>query len=106
MPLFQSLLWQCYLLIFSHKIFALVDKSSIEKTHGQSFRVKPLVDVLTHTVQEHYSPGKVLSLDESMVKNKGSGRGKVKTPNKHTRKDLKFGFAQVPKQVIVYISDI
>ena len=48
----------------------LVDNSIVEKTHGQSFRLKPLVDVLTHTFQEHYSLGQELSLDESMVKYK------------------------------------
>ena len=67
----------------------LVDNSSVEKTHGQSFRLKPLVDVFTHTFQEHYSPGQELSLDESMVKYKGRGRGKVKMPKKHTREGFK-----------------
>ena len=77
----------------------LVDNSSVEKTHGQSFRLKPLIDVLTHTFQEHYSPGQELSLDQSMVKYKGRGRGKEKCPKSTHGKDLKFGLAQVPKQV-------
>ena len=67
----------------------LVDNSSIEKMHGQSFRLKPLFDVLTFIFQEHYSPGQELSLDESMVKYKGRGRGKVKMPKKHTREGFK-----------------
>ena len=67
----------------------LVDNSSVEKTHGKSFRLKPLVDALTRTFQVHYSPGQELSLDESMVKYKGRGRGKVKMSKKHTQEGFK-----------------
>ena len=67
----------------------LVDNSSVEKTSGQSYKLKPVVEVLSHTFLAHFNPGQELSLDEAMVKYKGRGSGKVKMPKKCTREGFK-----------------
>ena len=55
---------------------------------GLSNKIKPVIDTLSHTFLQYYSPGQELSVDEAMVKYKGHVGGKVCMP----RKPVKLGF--------------
>ena len=55
---------------------------------GVSNKIKPILDTLSRTFLECYSPAQELSVDESMIKYKGHVGGKVYMP----RKPVKQGF--------------
>ena len=55
---------------------------------GVSNKLKPVLDTLSRTFLECYSPAQELSVDESMIRYKGHVGGKVCMP----RKPVKQGF--------------
>ena len=55
---------------------------------GVSNKIKPVLDTLSRTFLECYSPAQELSVDESMIKYKGHVGGKMCIP----RKPVKQGF--------------
>ena len=68
----------------------VVDNELTLPGEGVSRKIKPVLDTLSRTFLEHYSPGQELSVDEGMVKYKGCAGGKVVMPNKPIKKGFKI----------------
>ena len=67
----------------------LVDNRSFHDKNDFTYKIKPVLDVLSRTFFEQYNPSQELSVDEAMVKYKGHCRGKVRVPNKPIRVGFK-----------------
>ena len=65
-----------------------VTRGECPAREGLSNKIKPVIDTLSRTFLQYYSPGQELSVDEAMVKYKGHVGGKVCMP----RKPVKLGF--------------
>ena len=65
-----------------------VTRGECPAREGLSNIIKPVIDTLSRTFLQYYSPGQELSVDEAMVKYKGHVGGKVCMP----RKRVKLGF--------------
>lgn len=62
-----------------------------EQNNGQDklFKVRPLLDVLSQTFKEEYSPSQNASIDEGMIKYKGRLGFKQYMPNKPVKRRIK-----------------
>ena len=65
----------------------MVDNEIASPSHDVSCKI---LDTLSTTFLEHYSPGQELSVDEGMVKYKGRAGGKAVMPNKPIKKGFKI----------------
>lgn len=68
----------------------VVDNELVSRSGGVTRKIKPVLDVLSKTFLENYSPGQELSIDEGMVKYKGRAGGKVVMPKKPIKKGFKI----------------
>ena len=68
----------------------LVENEIASLSRDVSHKINPVLDPLSTTFLEHYSPEQELSVDKGMVKYKSRAGGKVVMPNKPIKKGFKI----------------